>query len=479
MLKRLIVFMFSIVAIFAQHLCANNLQISNVSLENKNTVDQTVDVQFTISWDNSWRTPVNWDAAWVFIKFTRNQSHGFWNHATLSSNVNDHYAPSGSSITVGQTNSVGKGIFIYRSGNGSGTVINTNVKLQWNYGVDGVASEDDPIINVYGIEMVYIPQGQHLLGWGFRQDTSNDRVLVNTEGKILRVVESTVFQLDDDSQMVHQGIYFDGNDGINTNSTSATINNPDYPTGYKAFYCMKYEVSQGQFADFLTLTGGYTQPTGNRYTITETSTGTYVAGRPDRACNYLSWADGTKYADWAALRPMTELEFEKACRGPLSDDSYVWGSQNAIIATTLSGVEDGTETVITPNANCNQTSNLSGGDGGRGPLRCGIFAGQSLNRERAGATYYGILEMGGNVWERCVTIGNSVGRDYEGSHGDGDIYSPKPEDWPGDDALGSGLRGGAYSGYLSYMRTSDRRLAAFRSSGRSSDYGFRCVRSAP
>jgi len=35
------------------------------------------------------------------------------------------------------------------------------------------------------------------------------------------------------------------------------------------------------------------------------------------ACNLLSWWDGAKFAAWAGLRPMSELEYEKACRGPL------------------------------------------------------------------------------------------------------------------------------------------------------------------
>ena len=40
-----------------------------------------------------------------------------------------------------------------------------------------------------------------------------------------------------------------------------------------------------------------------------------MARTKDRPCNYLSWDDAMAYADWAALRPMTELEFTKACRG--------------------------------------------------------------------------------------------------------------------------------------------------------------------
>ena len=34
----------------------------------------------------------------------------------------------------------------------------------------------------------------------------------------------------------------------------------------------------------------------------------------DRACNFLNWNDLAAYLQWAALRPMTELEFEKICR---------------------------------------------------------------------------------------------------------------------------------------------------------------------
>ena len=45
-------------------------------------------------------------------------------------------------------------------------------------------------------------------------------------------------------------------------------------------------------------------------------------------CNFLSWMDLAAYLDWAALRPMTELEFEKICRGPNPPiaGEYVWGT---------------------------------------------------------------------------------------------------------------------------------------------------------
>lgn len=54
----------------------------------------------------------------------------------------------------------------------------------------------------------------------------------------------------------------------------------------------------------------------------ETTDGKWIA------CNWLTWMDGAAYTDWAALRPFTELEFEKAARGPqlVVNDEYSWGS---------------------------------------------------------------------------------------------------------------------------------------------------------
>lgn len=124
---------------------ANNIEISNVSLTGQNTSNQTVRVQFDVSWENSWRIsvgPANWDAAWIFIKYR--QTGGAWGHATLNyvngNAVADGHTPPAGSTT--RTSPDGKGIFIYRSADGSGNVNFSNVQLRWNYGVDGVADGD-------------------------------------------------------------------------------------------------------------------------------------------------------------------------------------------------------------------------------------------------------------------------------------------------------------------------------------------------
>ena len=120
-----------------------------------------------------------------------------------------------------------------------------------------------------------------------------------------------------------------------------------------------------------------------------------------------------------------------------------------------------------------------------GPLRVGIFAASigTPTREEAGATFYGVMEMSGNLFERPVTIGNATGRLFTGTHGDGVLTSSGEADagtWPpGATAVGAGFRGGAWSHASTFLRVSDRFLAASSDSDRVFNRGFRVVRSAP
>jgi hypothetical protein len=144
------------------------------------------------------------------------------------------------------------------------------------------------------------------------------------------------------------------------------------------------------------------------------------------------------YLDWAALRPMTELEFEKAGRGPVAPilNGNVWGSNSACAigqSVTLIGTENGTET-----ASGNSYTGMgavSQGDGGNGPVRVGLFATSVTNSMSAsGNCYYGVVNLGDNLNEAVVTIGNVAGRSYTGVHGDGILNSNGHANqacWPG------------------------------------------------
>lgn len=487
---KVLVFVFSLLC--TSSLFANNIQVSNVALTGQNTASDYTMVKFDLSWENSWRIsvgPANWDAAWVFVKYRVN--NGDWMHARLNytDGSNDgHSAPAGSVIrTANDGGSYGLGVFIYRSAEGSGDNNWQNIQLRWNYGLTGVGDNDLVDVQVFAIEMVYVPQASFYLGGGsgseigkfYSYPSSSQSYLVNSEGAIN--VGATAGYL-----------YYPSvaSSGDQSGPIPAA-----YPKGYGAFYCMKYETSQDQWVAFFNSLNN-TQKTSRditdatrknsdaeivRNTVAWSGSGNATTTTPNRPVNYVSWLDANAYLDWAALRPMTELEYEKACRGTLTTagDGFAWGNSN-IHNTTYSLMNDGTPTEMITNpaegvGNAAYNSTISVG----GPLRCGIFAASAVNKNRqeTGGSYYGIMELSGNVYERMVTAGNATGRSFTGLHGDGVLTASGAANVPFWITTG-GYRGGSYANIADFLRVSDRYDAASSSDIANGRIGFRGVRTA-
>jgi len=477
---------------------ANNVTVTNFSLTGRNAAEHYIMVRFDLTWENSWRTssaPNNWDAAWVFVKYRIGT--GAYQHAWL--NNTGHVNPAGSTITTGlldpvlpfnPTTNPGIGAFIYRDADGTGTFSKTGVQLRWNYGANGVADNAVIDISVYAIENVYVPQGSFYAGSGgteynpyYKYPTTTNPYQISSEGAI------TVGTAADNLYYANTG----GNGGDQLGPIPSA-----FPKGYNAFYCMKYEISQQGYVDFLNslttvqASNRYSNLYyGYRYGIT-VSSGVYGTTNPFVACNYLSWADLAAYLDWSGLRPMTELEFEKSCRGtlPAVPNEYAWGTTGiASSAYTLSNSGLTNENIATNysttvgNVACPITTPPNGSI--NGPVRVGIFAGNGSNTGRvsSGAAYYGIMEMTGNVYERPVTVGNPTGRGFTGSNGNGLLSATGDADasnWPGTTAVGSGVRGGSWCNSATYLRVSDRGGAAGGAGiGRDIGIGGRGVRVAP
>ncbi|HQM43765.1 MAG TPA: SUMF1/EgtB/PvdO family nonheme iron enzyme [Smithellaceae bacterium] len=492
--------------LFAGSVAANNINVSNIRVTGQNTTagennpaNYTL-VQFDLSWENSWRTssaPNNWDAAWVFVKYR--VGSGDWQHAWL--NNTGHSSGTGTSATIDAglltpgtafhaTTNPALGVFIYRSADGTGNFSITGAQLRWNYGANGVADNATVDVKVFAIEMVYVPAGNFYVGSGgtetsafYMYPTTTNPYQITGEGAI--TVGTT-----------------DGNLYYPSSTYGGDQSGPipaNFPKGYAAFYCQKYEISQQQYVDFLnTLTSAqastrYPNATTNRHAIT-VSGGVYSTTNPYVACNFLSWMDGAAYSDWAGLRPMTELEFEKACRGletPVANE-YAWGTATvAGNAYTLENDNATNEGIASNYSTSTGNASYDITDGSiDGPLRVGIFAANADNQGRitAGASYYGIMELSGNLWERAVTVGNATGRDFTGLHGNGALSTnghANETAWPGltsgevTGATGSGFRGGNWGFVASRMRVSDRHIAAFTFTFRGNSYGFRAVRVAP
>lgn len=278
-----------------------------------------------------------------------------------------------------------------------------------------------------------------------------------------------------------------------------------HPTGYEGFFAMKYEISQEQYVRFLnklTVAQQLTRTVDSRLNVLNVGdyvygntpatpsfrNGIVVAARLDEAvvfandldkmnpisqegdgqtlaCNYLSINDMLAYADWAGLRPLSEMEYEKMSR-PLYPEipkrgEWPWNSnQTADIKMPASAdiTDAGMTSEKVPGANVNAGNKILG------PVRVGSFAKGAASQQEAGASYWGVMELGGNLAEMYYNM-TPTGRPFDGNrreaHGNGVLNAAgdamvSTSYWPRS-GVAIAVRGGSYSTTdVNYMRVSDR-----------------------
>jgi len=522
------IFIAAAVILFAGDTFANNVRINNLEYVSHTSTDLIF--EFDLHWDNSWRDDVNYDAVWIFCKWYSTADNK-WKHMLLSET--GHSTGSGTPLEI-ISPSDPAGIFIQRSTDGSGNVNASGIRLVWNFASNGIDDKQAAAshIRVIAIEMVYVPKGKFYAGDGngsqessyalHKSDRDNKAVLISSEPVIV--------SWDSGSEVT-----VDGDGGLTWGAVPVT--NENYPAGYEAFYCMKYEISQGQYCDFLnslTLAEQNTRTEANLLSSSNAScfamlpspgtssqyrqcikTGITApaAGKPwifgcnlddddslneDNdgewiAMNYISWLDILAYADWAGLRPMTELEFEKASRGvgePVFSE-FAWGNTTILPAFPENLEKLGTEdecikTAYRGDGLCNYYGGAA--PAWTGPYRCGFSGTGAATRLQAGATCWGIMDMSGNLSENLVNLQVNQGRNFTGKSGDGTLTAAGNADvsgWPwvnSGTVYGYGQKGGRFNQAAlgSRSKISDRNeISDNAPSNRYAARGGRLVRSAP
>ena len=569
----------ALMALIAKDVGASGIQVLNTSVTT-NEDRRSAQVAFTLAWDHSWRLadgPANWDAAWVIIKY-RTLPGDNWFHAYLSATTAHHRMPSNAAMSLGPSRAVvgganttvQVGAFIHRNAAGSGTIVFENCELRWDFTQNGLTGGEQVEVCVIAIEMVHIPErrffiGDHTSVGHFMRNRTNPTTTQNSIRAEDKVVEIT-------AQNAGIGVYFsnyhatlwnsggnftnnnnalyngaiastnvtppggptpdDANPGgrnngtrvdLNLNNGHASVVNANFPKGFSAFYCMKYEITQGEYLQFLNKnlvavknsgTNGvyFSGATAGRQAIRiKSGTGTanipreYELTTPSAAflpASHLNTRDILAWLVWAGLRPMTELEFEKVCRGadavPATASlkpQYAWGSVQIANAAGFSNKGQANEAPSNQDGNVAvspiATASAIGGAANAnldGPMRSGGFATPVSSREKAGATYYGVMEMSGNLWERAISIGvqlmanNYAGMSISG-HGNGDTGPLADPDlpigggWPAvASTAGLGFRGGSYLDPADRARISDRMFINANGTTRHVSFGGRGVR---
>lgn len=464
---------------------ANNLIISNANLINQDTENGTIEVQFDITWSNSWIDLArSIDAVWVVLKW---ETSGVYYHGTLrGEGMNPHGKNDRSDcqldVLVPHDR---KGAFIQNSDSVQGTC--TDITLVWNYREDGVsdanARASTTSVVVLGLEMVYIPTASFTAGngtsatAGFEQGdgSTNANPTVSSEGFIRFRSGSGSTEW-----------YYNSGSNTGEESSGATFDLPGgFPKGYKGFYMMKTEASATAYR-----TGFYDYLSASEKANRTSITASY------KAAGGVSWFDLCAFCDWYALRPMTELEFERSARGGTGvvTNEYAWGNTTIAACTALTSGGTSSEYCTNTSQNANYNSGLGAAS------RVGMFAKSGTSRQQAGAGFHGNLDLSGNVWEMVVSVGNVTGRNFGGTHGDGVLTTTASyqgnatnSDWPGYDTLnptrgvssantlyGTGLRGGSYSSGATQLEMADRQYGYNQGIGTpNATYGIRCVRTSP
>lgn len=312
-------------------------------------------------------------------------------------------------------------------------------------------------------------------------------------------------------------------DGEGTRTLNKIAVPANYPKGYNVFYAMKYEVSQEQYVYFLNMLDYNQQKLRIGNNLDELKRGDYIFGdkghpnarngiavfskesgkpalfgnnlNPDEpffakddgqniACNFMTPDDMLAYCDWSGLRPMSELEFEKACRRPYPQlplaGEYAWNKLTISRLNTLNDLVFANMESEQPrdiDCNVNAGNNI-------GPVRCGSFGSGSSTQLQAGSSFWGVMEMSGNLGELCYNIVGGIGFNASSSnlsHGDGVLNANGTSNvaasyWPAA-ALGAfAVRGGSYVSPDSCLQVSDRSVLSAPAS-RDSTVGFRGIRS--
>ncbi|MFZ5857209.1 MAG: SUMF1/EgtB/PvdO family nonheme iron enzyme [Chloroflexota bacterium] len=238
---------------------------------------------------------------------------------------------------------------------------------------------------------------------------------------------------------------------------------PQHVVYLDEFWIDQYEVTNAQFAQFVSTTGYVTDAErageSRVWNTSENSnfvrgadwrhpqgSGDSIAGMDNHPVVQVSWNDANAYCTWAGRRLPTEAEWEKAARANTLN-VFPWGSS---FNCSYGNYDDETriDSYVVGSAGC---------DGYARTAPVGSFS--------AGQSPYGVYDMSGNVWEWVADWFNAT------------YYSVSPENNPRGPSSGSHkiLRGGSWFSEMKFLYIPYRDGEENYPDHRDDITGFRCA----
>lgn len=221
--------------------------------------------------------------------------------------------------------------------------------------------------------------------------------------------------------------------GVNEKTDLTSGNEVDSQIIYvNAFYIDKYEVTNRQYAKFLSETGHRKPKFWDNPTLNAS----------DQPVVGVNWEDAETYAKWAGKRLPTDIEWEKAARS-IEGHLYPWGDE---YDASLGNFNDDGK----------MDGNLDGYAMETAPV--GSFG--------KGISPYGLHDMSGNVWEWVTSVlDDDVIEEYTAKINseltNGKVYT---------------IRGGSWTNGPGDTRTTVFYIYPAQCSDHSSSVGFRCAK---
>jgi len=456
-----------------------------------------------LSWENAWKNEINFDGVYVFLKYRPAAEDGFRSMRLAgdggrfsgATSVPEGFSLGESNVRVGAyAPETRLGFFVFPDEACSHQSVSVSgIRVP-------VTADKAEQIEVFAIEMVYIPEGGFKMGdpqGPIRMGGSCINGFYTWPDKPMYAIASE----DAIPFGPEDGMLFCDMDSENGRNIEQFTIPAEYPKGYGAMWYMKHALTMGQWVHFLNC---LTRKQQNRqvwsdvsgdkvphfYVMTDsdhpldrnevfcqpgghgtTEPITFYTSVPHRIANGLNWFSAASFACFAGLRPVSELEYIKACRGPLEpqEHEFAWGSSDIGRAWNFMGIPNTAYDIPVPVragalANSNYGSHTAmlhgvpkpftgdapdwGGTASETTFENAPLCEGYSERVCRGASYYGVMEMSGNHWEYLVSATMKESLVFRRDYGTGELTEDGEYDipsWP-DPKTGAGFsqKGGNY-----------------------------------